>query len=92
MYQRSAPPRPARLHWTRRVPVDVHLAHLGGRSYFAVLGPESSAPVLAAERAQLLDLFPVGTVEEAYAVDLTVVRNLRFPRRRPGPSPAVTTP
>ncbi|MGB8940823.1 MAG: class I SAM-dependent methyltransferase [Streptomyces sp.] len=66
-----------RLHWTRRVPVDVHLAHLGSRSYFAVLGPEKSAPVLSAERAHLLDLFPDGTVEEAYAVDLTVVRDLR---------------
>ncbi|MGW7078567.1 class I SAM-dependent methyltransferase [Streptomyces sp. NPDC054866] len=65
-----------RLHWTRRVPLDVHLAHLGSRSYFAVLGPDETAPILAAERAHLLRLFPDGTVEEAYAVDLTVVRNL----------------
>ncbi|MGW7085419.1 hypothetical protein ACWGH2_18290 [Streptomyces sp. NPDC054871] len=42
-----------------------------------MLGPEESAPILAAERAHLLGLFPDGTVEEAYAVDLTVVRNLR---------------
>ncbi|MFI6093376.1 hypothetical protein [Streptomyces sp. NPDC051218] len=41
------------------------------------LGPDESAPILAAERAHLLDLFPDGTVEEAYAVDLTAVRNLR---------------
>ncbi|MER5179020.1 class I SAM-dependent methyltransferase [Streptomyces sp. NPDC002896] len=62
-----------RLHWTRRVPVDVHLAHLGSRSYFATLGPEQSAPVLADERRHLLRHFPDGMVEEAYAVDLTVV-------------------
>ncbi|WP_237330245.1 hypothetical protein [Streptomyces sp. BA2] len=45
-----------------------------------MLGPEESAPILAAERAHLLGLFPDGTVEEAYAVDLTVVGNLRPPR------------
>ncbi|MGW1025195.1 class I SAM-dependent methyltransferase [Streptomyces sp. NPDC002577] len=69
-----------RLHWTRRVPVDVHLAHLGSRSYFATLGPERSAPVLADERRHLLRHFPDGIVEEAYAVDLTVVRNAGTPR------------
>ncbi|MCQ4214592.1 class I SAM-dependent methyltransferase [Streptomyces longispororuber] len=63
-----------RLHWARRIPVDLHLAHLGSRSYFAVLGAEKSAPVLADERAELLRLFPDGMVEDAYAVDLTVVR------------------
>ncbi|OAH14653.1 class I SAM-dependent methyltransferase [Streptomyces jeddahensis] len=62
-----------RLHWTRHVPLDVHLAHLGSRSYFATLGPERSAPVLADERVHLLRQFPDGIVEEAYAVDVTVV-------------------
>ncbi|GGV20490.1 class I SAM-dependent methyltransferase [Streptomyces spectabilis] len=65
------------LHWTRRVPLDVHLAHLGSRSYFASLGPDRSAAVLADERTHLLEHFPDGTVEEAYALDLTVVRSPR---------------
>ncbi|MFD9907886.1 class I SAM-dependent methyltransferase [Streptomyces sp. NPDC059063] len=66
-----------RLHWTRQVPVDVHLAHLGSRSYFATLGPERSAAVLADERAHVLGHFPDGVVEEAYALDVTVVRSAR---------------
>ncbi|WP_438486608.1 class I SAM-dependent methyltransferase [Streptomyces sp. S186] len=66
------------LHWTRTVPLATHLAMLGSRSYFAVLGPEAAAPVLADERAALLEVFSDGRVEEAYALDLTVVR-------RPGP-------
>ncbi|MGA5268696.1 class I SAM-dependent methyltransferase [Streptomyces lydicamycinicus] len=59
------------LHWTRRVPVDTHLAMLGSRSYFSAIGP-AAAPVLAAEREALRDVFPDGIVEEAYALDLTV--------------------
>ncbi|WP_338699020.1 class I SAM-dependent methyltransferase [Streptomyces sp. Q6] len=62
------------LHWTRRIPVDLHLAHLGSRSYFAVMGPQESRPVLEDERAHLLRRFPDGVVEDAYALDLTVVR------------------
>ncbi|MEU8787328.1 hypothetical protein [Streptomyces sp. NPDC048637] len=60
------------LHWTRRVPLDTHLAMLGSRSYFSTIGPAAAAPVLAAERAALRDVFPDGIVEEAYALDLTV--------------------
>ncbi|MEV5611632.1 class I SAM-dependent methyltransferase [Streptomyces sp. NPDC052225] len=63
-----------RLHWTRRIPVDLHLAHLASRSYFVVMGPERSRPVLEDERAHLLRRFPDGIVEDAYALDLTVVR------------------
>ncbi|MZD04751.1 methyltransferase domain-containing protein [Streptomyces sp. SID5785] len=63
-----------RLHWTRRIPVDLHLTHLASRSYFAVLGPERSAPVLADERELLLRTFPDGIVDDAYALDLTIVR------------------
>ncbi|MFE0107414.1 class I SAM-dependent methyltransferase [Streptomyces sp. NPDC059009] len=63
-----------RLHWRRRVPVDVGLAHLGSRSYFATLGPKAAAPLLEEERRHLLAAFPDGIVEEAYAVDVTVVR------------------
>ncbi|MFC5802955.1 class I SAM-dependent methyltransferase [Streptomyces formicae] len=61
-----------RLHWTRRVSLDTHLANLGSRSYFAAIGREAAAPVLADERGRLLELFPDETVEEAYALDLTV--------------------
>ncbi|SOE11985.1 SAM-dependent methyltransferase [Streptomyces sp. 2323.1] len=60
------------LHWTRRVPLDTHLAMLGSRSYFSAIGPEAAAPVLADERTALLDVFPDGIVEEAYALDVTV--------------------
>lgn len=63
-----------RLHWSRRIPVDLHLKHLSSRSYFAVLGPARSAPILAAERAHLLARFPDGIVDDAYAVELTVLR------------------
>ncbi|MFI0238079.1 class I SAM-dependent methyltransferase [Streptomyces sp. NPDC016845] len=64
-----------RLHWSRRVPIDLHLKHLSSRSYFAVLGPERSAPILAAERAHLLARFPDGIVDDAYALELTVLRH-----------------
>ncbi|MFI1306765.1 class I SAM-dependent methyltransferase [Streptomyces sioyaensis] len=60
------------LHWTRRIPLDTHLAMLGSRSYFSAIGPEAAAPVLADERTALLDVFPDGIVEEAYALDVTV--------------------
>ncbi|NEB74951.1 class I SAM-dependent methyltransferase [Streptomyces sp. SID14478] len=70
----AATPLFRRLHWTRRIPLDQHLAHLGSRSYFAVLGPEKSKPVLDDERALLLRDFPDGMVEDAYALDVTVVR------------------
>ncbi|MFD8573458.1 class I SAM-dependent methyltransferase [Streptomyces sp. NPDC059639] len=63
-----------RLHWTRRIPVDLHLAHLASRSYFVVMGPERAKPVLDDERARLLRDFTDGTVDDAYAVELTVVR------------------
>ncbi|WP_336054396.1 class I SAM-dependent methyltransferase [Streptomyces sp. CA2R101] len=60
------------LHWTRRVPLDTHLAMLGSRSYFSAIGPAAAAPVLEDERTALLKIFPDGIVEEAYALDLTV--------------------
>ncbi|MCZ1008247.1 class I SAM-dependent methyltransferase [Streptomyces lydicus] len=60
------------LHWTRRVPLDTHLAMLGSRSHFSAIGPAAAAPVLEDERTALLSLFPDGIVEEAYALDLTV--------------------
>ncbi|MCT2548370.1 class I SAM-dependent methyltransferase [Streptomyces atratus] len=61
-----------RLPWTRRVPLDTHLANLGSHSAFLVLGAEPTRRFLAEERARLAELFPDGTVEESYAVDLSV--------------------
>lgn len=61
-----------RLRWTREVSLDAHLAHLGSRSYFAALGPDRAAPLLAQERAELLRVFPDGQVTEHYTVELTV--------------------
>ncbi|MBO1333914.1 class I SAM-dependent methyltransferase [Streptomyces sp. VRA16 Mangrove soil] len=64
-----------RLHWTRRIPIDLHLAHLASRSYFVVMGPEAARPILESERAHLLAAFPNGTLEEAYALDLTLAHH-----------------
>ncbi|MFD0341778.1 class I SAM-dependent methyltransferase [Streptomyces sp. NPDC127117] len=61
-----------RLPWTRRVSLDTHLANLGSHSAFLVLGAERAQRFLAEERARLAELFPDGTVEESYAVDLSV--------------------
>ncbi|MEU8958679.1 methyltransferase domain-containing protein [Streptomyces sp. NPDC048518] len=60
------------LRWSRRVPVDTHLANLGTHSAFLVLGEERAAAFLAAERTELLKVFPDGIVEESYVVDLLV--------------------
>ncbi|MFD7108106.1 class I SAM-dependent methyltransferase [Streptomyces celluloflavus] len=73
-----------KLHWTRRVPLDTHLAMLGSRSYFATIGPAAAAPVLAAERAALLEVFPDGIVAEAYALELTVTLRPPAPTRGRG--------
>lgn len=61
-----------RVPWTRRVPLDTHLANLGSHSAFLVLGAEPTRRFLAEEGARLAELFPDGTVEESYAVDLSV--------------------
>ncbi|KIF72013.1 methyltransferase [Streptomyces sp. AcH 505] len=77
----ATPDRPAdagfirrRVRWTREVSLDTHLGNLGSHSIFRVLGAEATAAFLAAERAELLSVFPDGTVEEAYAVELAVTR------------------
>ncbi|KAB2974075.1 class I SAM-dependent methyltransferase [Streptomyces sp. SS1-1] len=61
-----------RVRWSRRVPVDTHLANLGSHSVFLVHGTEASTAFFAEERRHLLDAFPDGTVEETYDVDLIV--------------------
>ncbi|MFD4229986.1 class I SAM-dependent methyltransferase [Streptomyces sp. NPDC058545] len=58
--------------WTRRVPLDTHLANLGSHSAFLVLGDEPTRRFLTEERVRLAELFPDGTVEESYVVDLSV--------------------
>ncbi|MGW0330855.1 class I SAM-dependent methyltransferase [Streptomyces sp. NPDC003011] len=58
------------VRWSRRVPVDTHLANLGSHSLFLVHGQEESAAFLAEERGHLLETFPDGIVEEVYDVIL----------------------
>lgn len=59
-----------RIPWTRRIPLDTHLANLGSHSAFLVIDAEPAERFLAEERARLAALFPDGTVEERYVVDL----------------------
>ncbi|MER5435710.1 class I SAM-dependent methyltransferase [Streptomyces sp. NPDC002588] len=61
-----------RIRWSRRVPVDLHLANIGSHSMFLVHGEENAAAFLAEERRHLLAAFPDGTVEETYDVELLV--------------------
>ncbi|GAB1337029.1 class I SAM-dependent methyltransferase [Streptomyces sp. E-15] len=62
------------VRWSRRVPVDTHLANLGSHSAFLVIPAERGAAFLAEERARLLRAFPDGEVEETYDVVLLVAR------------------
>lgn len=61
-----------RLPWTRRIPLATHLANLGSHSAFLVLGDEPARRFLDEEREHLTRVFPDGTVEEAYVVELSV--------------------
>lgn len=56
------------VRWSRRVPVDTHLANIASHSIFLVLGEEGTEAFLAEERAHLLEVFPDGWVEEVYDV------------------------
>ncbi|MFE0673333.1 class I SAM-dependent methyltransferase [Streptomyces sp. NPDC058867] len=60
------------VRWSRRVPIDTHLANIGSHSVFLVHGQEASTVFLAEERTHLLEEFPDGIVEETYDVDLLV--------------------
>ena len=68
----GAPEAPDHAHrvvrWSRRVPVDTHLANIGSHSVFLVLGAEGTETFLTDERAPLLEVFPDGQVEEVYDV------------------------
>ncbi|WP_395572957.1 class I SAM-dependent methyltransferase [Streptomyces sp. BK79] len=58
------------IRWSRRVPLDTHLANLASHSVFLTDTEERRAAFLADERRHLLAVFPDGTVEEAYDVVL----------------------
>ncbi|MFF1639275.1 class I SAM-dependent methyltransferase [Streptomyces sp. NPDC058246] len=60
------------VRWSRRVPLDTHLANIGSHSAFLVLGEERATAFLTEERSHLLPIFPDGIVEETYVVDLLV--------------------
>jgi SAM-dependent methyltransferase len=60
------------VRWSRRVPIDTHLANIGSHSAFLVLGEERTAAFLTEERSHLLLTFPDGIVEETYVVDVLV--------------------
>jgi SAM-dependent methyltransferase len=60
------------VRWSRRVPIDTHLANIGSHSLFLVCPEERKAAFLAEERDHLLTVFPDGMVEETYDVLLLV--------------------
>ncbi|MET9445493.1 class I SAM-dependent methyltransferase [Streptomyces sp. NPDC006610] len=62
------------VRWSRRVPVDVHLANLGSHSLFLTGGKARAEAFLAAERDHLLRQFADGVVEEVYDTELQVAR------------------
>ncbi|MET9736357.1 class I SAM-dependent methyltransferase [Streptomyces sp. NPDC006458] len=62
------------LRWSRRVPVDTHLANLGSHSIFLTDTEQRRTGFLAEERRHLLRVFPDGIVEETYDLDLLVAR------------------
>ncbi|MEU0386883.1 class I SAM-dependent methyltransferase [Streptomyces chartreusis] len=62
------------VRWSRRVPVDTHLANIGSHSVFLVHGEEHTAAFLAEEREHLLKAFPDGIVEEVYDVVLLLAK------------------
>ncbi|WP_416981631.1 class I SAM-dependent methyltransferase [Streptomyces sp. T028] len=58
------------VRWSRRVPLDLHLANISSHSLFLIHDEESAAAFLAEERHHLLAAFPDGTIEETYDVQL----------------------
>jgi SAM-dependent methyltransferase len=61
-----------RVRWSRRIPLDMHLANIGSHSAFLVHGEENAGTFLAEERNHLRTVFPDGMVEETYVVELLV--------------------
>ncbi|THA83655.1 class I SAM-dependent methyltransferase [Streptomyces sp. A0592] len=62
------------VRWSRRIPLDAHLANLASHSAFLMLGEAGTRDYFAAERELLAPLFPDGTVEESYVVSLHLAR------------------
>lgn len=62
------------VRWSRRVPVDTHLANIGSHSVFLVHAADHTASFLAEEREHLFRAFPDGFVEEVYEVVLLLAR------------------
>ncbi|OIK23359.1 class I SAM-dependent methyltransferase [Streptomyces malaysiense] len=62
------------LRWSRRIPVDAHLANIASHSHFLVMDAPARDAFLAEERTHLLEVSPDGTVEETYDVLLLVAR------------------
>ncbi|MBY8847034.1 class I SAM-dependent methyltransferase [Streptomyces sp. SP2-10] len=60
------------VRWSRRVPLDTHLANIGSHSVFLITPEERRNAFLEAERGHLLKVFPEGVVEETYDVLLLV--------------------
>ncbi|ANH92754.1 methyltransferase [Streptomyces sp. SAT1] len=63
------------VRWSRRIPLDTHLANIGSHSFFLVCPEDRRADFFAQERAHLLEVFPDGIVEETYDVLLLVATN-----------------
>ncbi|WP_307667375.1 class I SAM-dependent methyltransferase [Streptomyces sp. V2I9] len=64
--------RTRRVAWSRRVPIERHIANLAAYSDFLTGDPVAVRSFLDRERAVLEALFPGGEVEEAYVVSLAV--------------------
>lgn len=60
------------VRWSRRVPVDTHLANVGSHSFLLVTPEERRTAFLEQERGHLMRVFPDGIVEETYDVLLLV--------------------
>ncbi|MEU5089013.1 class I SAM-dependent methyltransferase [Streptomyces sp. NPDC021356] len=60
------------LRWSRRIPVDAHLANIGSHSFFLVCPEDRRTAFFTQERDHLLEVFPDGIVEETYDVLLLV--------------------
>jgi SAM-dependent methyltransferase len=60
------------VRWSRTVSIDAHLANISTHSAFLVLEEGRRQTFLTRERTLLDEIFPDGTVEETYLVDLLV--------------------
>ncbi|MFI1929746.1 class I SAM-dependent methyltransferase [Streptomyces sp. NPDC020330] len=64
--------RTRQVAWSRRVPIDAHIANLATHSDFLIGDPAAVRDYFDRERALLAAVFPDGEVEEAYVVSLAV--------------------